>query len=175
MSLLAEELVEEWLNQEGFFTIRGLRTGHDEIDLLGIKYLPNSKPEAWHVEVSVSMRPAGYIAKLTKEIARHLNKARGSAAKRTPEQMEESIRDWVYGKFKSKNKVKARDELFPGLRWKYFFIHGKIKHQEELPFIEKEGVELLPIKHIIENPSKRCGGDLTELINYLTAPTRQKM
>jgi len=25
MALLAEELVEEWLNRQGFFTIRGLR------------------------------------------------------------------------------------------------------------------------------------------------------
>ena len=34
MALLAEALVEEWLNRTGYFTIRGIKAGNDEIDLL---------------------------------------------------------------------------------------------------------------------------------------------
>jgi len=37
-------LVEEWLNREGFFTIRGVKHGVDEMDLLAIK--PESAPAA---------------------------------------------------------------------------------------------------------------------------------
>ncbi len=36
MSLLAESRVEEWLNRQRFFTIRGLKQGMSEIDLLAV-------------------------------------------------------------------------------------------------------------------------------------------
>ena len=39
MSLLAEEVVEEWLNRNGYFTIRGIKVGVDEIDILAIRPL----------------------------------------------------------------------------------------------------------------------------------------
>ena len=31
-----EEVVEEWLNRNGYFTIRGIKVGVDEIDTLAI-------------------------------------------------------------------------------------------------------------------------------------------
>jgi len=37
MALLAEEIVEEWLNHQGNFTIRGIKLGVNEIDLLAVK------------------------------------------------------------------------------------------------------------------------------------------
>jgi hypothetical protein len=37
MALLAEELVEEWLNRAGYFTIRGVKLGVHEIDLLAVR------------------------------------------------------------------------------------------------------------------------------------------
>jgi len=38
--LLAESLVDEWLNRQGFFTIRGVKHGVGEIDLLAIRAVP---------------------------------------------------------------------------------------------------------------------------------------
>jgi len=40
MALLAESLVDEWLNRQGFFTIRGVKHGVGEIDLLAIRAVP---------------------------------------------------------------------------------------------------------------------------------------
>jgi hypothetical protein len=37
MAALAESLVDEWLNRQGFFSVRGVKHGVDEIDLLGIR------------------------------------------------------------------------------------------------------------------------------------------
>jgi len=37
MALLAESLVDEWLNRQGFFTVRGIKHGVHEIDLLGVR------------------------------------------------------------------------------------------------------------------------------------------
>lgn len=37
MALQAEALVEEWLNKNSFFTIRGIKEKIDEIDLIGVR------------------------------------------------------------------------------------------------------------------------------------------
>ena len=43
MALVAEALVEEWLNRKGYFTIRGAKIGQGEIDLLAVTF---RKPDA---------------------------------------------------------------------------------------------------------------------------------
>ena len=45
MALLAEELVEEWLNRQRFLAIRGLEFGGDETDLLTIRPRPAGELE----------------------------------------------------------------------------------------------------------------------------------
>ena len=51
MALLAEEIVEEWLNRQGFFTIRGIKQGTQEIDLLSVsdEHLLNSASQQGRV------------------------------------------------------------------------------------------------------------------------------
>lgn len=56
MALLAEELVEEWLNRKGYFTIRGVKLGVHEIDLLAIRP-SDAGLECRHLEVQASVRP----------------------------------------------------------------------------------------------------------------------
>jgi len=53
--LLGEEVVEEWLNRNGYFTIRGIRVRVDEIDILAIRPLPDGKHECRHIEVQLSI------------------------------------------------------------------------------------------------------------------------
>src|SRR5215203_4737401 len=49
MALVAETLVEEWLHRKGYFTIRGIKTGSGETDLLAASF---REPAALHVEVN---------------------------------------------------------------------------------------------------------------------------
>jgi len=56
MSILAEEIVEEWLNRQGFFTIRGIKIGVQEIDLLALRINENNI-ECRHIEVTASITP----------------------------------------------------------------------------------------------------------------------
>ena len=67
MALLAEEIVEEWLNRQGYVTIRGIKMGVHEIDLLAVKWLENGKVECRHIEVQASMRPVSYISRVPKK------------------------------------------------------------------------------------------------------------
>ena len=50
MTLLAEEIVEVWLNRDGYFTIRVIKLGIHEIDLLALS-ICGSEIEARHIEV----------------------------------------------------------------------------------------------------------------------------
>jgi hypothetical protein len=57
MLLLAEVVVEEWLKRRGYFTIRGVKLGNDEMDILAIRQLSNGNIERRHIEVSASTNP----------------------------------------------------------------------------------------------------------------------
>ena len=96
--ILAESLVEEWLNRDGYFTIRGVKHGLGEMDLLAVRPQPDCVV-GWHVEVTVSFRPIGYIAR---EPVGDSRGRRGSyVRKRTPEQVESFAHNWVEAKFRA--------------------------------------------------------------------------
>jgi len=131
MALVAETLVEEWLNRKGYFTIRGAKTGQGEIDLLAISF---REPDALHVEVSVSARAIGYISG-------------PPIARKSPEALKASVEEWCVRKFHGKNAqiARRREELCPDHDWRYMLVYGDLKHPEELPLFEGQGVE---VKHI---------------------------
>lgn len=91
MALLAEALVDEWLNRKGFFTVRGIKHGVEEIDLLGVRSIPGGH-EAWHVEVQASFRPMGYLSPMPSALAAELGVNRRSAKKRSDELIQDSQR-----------------------------------------------------------------------------------
>ncbi|MGE0557802.1 MAG: hypothetical protein AB7E73_12575 [Burkholderiales bacterium] len=85
MALLAEEIVEEWLNRQGYFTIRGIKVGVHEIDLLAVKHHVDGKPECRHLEVQASMRPVSYISRVPKRDQK--NSRAKNSAKRSVEEL----------------------------------------------------------------------------------------
>jgi hypothetical protein len=172
MALLAEQLVDEWLNRSGYFTIRGIKRGVDEIDLLAIR--PSSNEiEARHVEVQVSFRPISYISKLTRDQQISLNlKSANSAAKRPPDVIDAGISEWVKKKFLSPKKMKMRDDVYPGAKWKFSLVHGVVREQHELELIKRSGIELISFKSIIKSLCEAPGWvggaatDIAEIIGY---------
>lgn len=172
MAALAESLVDEWLNRQGFFTVRGLKHGVDEIDLLGVR--PSSAGcEAWHVEVQASFRPIGYISPLLSAHVPAFARSKKSARQRPSHIIAECAASWVQGKFLRQSKKKARDSAWPGLDWKLVFVHAVVKDQKELDQIAAEGVKVLPLHYVLANLRHRAGRlkggagtDLAELIEY---------
>lgn len=67
MALLAEEIVEEWLNRQGYFTIRGVKVGVHEIDLLAVRPTATGL-ECRQIEVQASVRPVSYITRVPKVV-----------------------------------------------------------------------------------------------------------
>lgn len=173
MSLLAETLVDEWLNRQGFFTVRGIKHGNDEIDLLGIRPALSTL-EAWHVEVQASFRPIGYIAPVTDEIAKRFDATRKSAKKRPPAIVKECAEAWVESKFQKRQKVSAREQAWPGQKWCYVFVHAVVRETEELEAIAACGVRLVPLYEVLQGLEHAAakgirggaGTDFSEIIEY---------
>lgn len=176
MAALAETLVDEWLNRQGFFTVRGLKHGVDEVDLLGVR--PVSKGlEAWHVEVQASFRPIGYISPLTKQLASALGVSRTSAKARDPETVELCAKAWITSKYLAGGKVRAREVAWPNLRWHFVFVHGVVRAKRELELIAEAGIMVIPLYDVLRSLKHKrgaanrggAGTDLAEIIEYYNA------
>lgn len=160
MALLDEQLVEEWLNRQNFFTIRGIKSGVDEIDLLAIR--PTGEGlECWHVEVQISYRPVGYIGGDT------------NARKRDRQELRAGVEQWVRKKFTSPKKTKRRNEILPNATWRNFLVHAVLKDEAELPIMEELGVELIPYYRVLEDlrkdtktASSSAASGIIEMLKY---------
>lgn len=136
MSLLDEQLVEEWLNRQGFFTMRGIKCGVDEIDLLAVREQPNGI-ERWHVEVQISFRPIGYIG------------GDANARRRTPQQVRAGVEQWVRKKFTQPLKATKRQSILPDTQWDYVLVHAVARHPEELEIMRELGVRTIPYSEVL--------------------------
>lgn len=161
MALLDEQLVEEWLNRKKFFTIRGIKCGIDEIDLLAVKHDADTN-ECWHVEVQVSFRPIGYVGGDT------------NARKRSTEEIRAGIEQWVDKKFTSQRKVTRRNEFFPNAQWRYVFVHGVLRDESELDFMRELGVDSISYKQVLTElrydsatQSSSIASNIADLLRYM--------
>jgi hypothetical protein len=152
MAILAEQIVEEWITRQGYFTIRRLKIGIEEIDLLAIKYSENGQWDKIHIEVQVSVRPGSYISGLTKERQKEFNiSGSGNATKLTDEQLKLTVDDWLYKKYFQDIKKQVRKRLSNSDDWKYLFVHGIVKSEKELEFIKMQNIETKNIKEILND------------------------
>jgi Holliday junction resolvase-like predicted endonuclease len=163
MALIAEELVQEWLNRQGYFTIRGARLGNHELDLLAVKVKGDGSLHCRHIEVNVSVNPIGYMG------------PQRSAKRQSVEQQRENARHWVQTKFQAKGKQALRDQLAPGQQWSLEVVLHKLRGPDQLTAILEAGVKTLRLSDIIgdlrnpaenvENVLSAAGGhSLSELL-----------
>ncbi len=169
MALLAEELVEEWLNRQGFFTIRGIKIGVNEVDLVAIRLLDGGS-ECRHIEVQASVRPVSYISKLPKS-SLTLGQQRTSAIKRNDDLLRLCVKDWVKGKFYNQKKVDLFKDLFGVDSWSRELVVNKVKDERELEHIQDEGVIVHQLMDVVEELNRKdflikssSGADFVDLV-----------
>jgi hypothetical protein len=169
MALLAEVIVEEWLNRQGYFTIRGIRLGVQEIDLLASKLNAAGTIEGRHIEVQASMRPVGYISRVPKQFQKLGRSA--TSAKRMDGELAEGVKEWVQAKFHKQEKVDLMKRLWNGA-WSCELVLNVVKSQQEVALIRGHDVRVLWLKDIVDELAGRsfpvssaAGADFIELIN----------
>lgn len=168
MALLAEELVEEWLNRQGYFTIRGIRLGVHEIDILAVKPNPENGVECRHMEVQASMRPVSFIT----PVPRALRK-KGRAAmsvKRTTAELEQGVKEWAEKKFHRRQKLELMAQLWDG-KWSSELVLNNVRSQEEVELIRGLGITILWLRDILASlgdgsfvVKSASGADFVDLI-----------
>ena len=168
MALLDEEIVEYWLNNKGFFCMRGVKTGMGEIDFLAIR--PNKKSfECWQVEATVSFRPIGYIG------------GNANAKRRNESDVEKGVDEYILKKFTSANKIDKRNSILPNAKWKYVLICAEARHEKEIKLFKQKGILIYRYKDILnelENSDSQVNstaGNIIEIIRYLKKINEQKI
>ena len=173
MALLAEEVVDEWLNRQGFFTIRGIKLGVAEMDILAIRHTGAGGMECRHYEVQASVNPVGYITQASRADQRQ-GVAANSAKKRDSAQLGAAVEEWIVKKFSDPRKAALRERLHTG-KWSWHFVIGVVRHMEELAAFSEHSVEIIRLDAIVQqllgtspNPdfmiASASGKDLTDLI-----------
>ncbi|MBU1901631.1 hypothetical protein KKG82_04660 [Patescibacteria group bacterium] len=170
MAKLSEEIVEEWLNRQGYFTIRGIKCGVDEIDILAVKPSKTGTIECRHFEVQCSTRPVGYISSVPKEIQKSTGRSANSAKGRTMEELAIGVDEWIEKKFTKKKKQDLFKQLYPA-DWSKELVINVVISKEEVELMKKRGIKIHNLKDIIFDISKNVGilqsasgDDLAELI-----------
>jgi len=146
MALLAEELVEEWLNRQGYFTIRGVKAGVHEIDVLAVRQ--SGGLECRHLEVQASVRPVSYITRVPVEIQRKTGRAPGSAKMRPDDELRQGIKEWISKKFDHPEKRRLMNRLAPG-PWSRELVVHVVKYQRELELIQEAGIVIHRLARVV--------------------------
>lgn len=170
MALLAEEVVEEWLNRKGYFTIRGTKVGVDEIDLMAIRFKEKGV-ECRHIEVQASIRPIGCIAPIPKHMLKEGQSSRQAGKKRSDEVLKAGVKEWVQKKFMKENKLKLMKSIFP-CEWSKELVVNEVLVDKELEYIKEEGIKVTRLtevwRQLNENKfsiKSASGKDLIDLMN----------
>ena len=159
MSLLAEVIVEEWLNRNGYFTIRGIRVGNGEVDLLAIRPLIDGTIDRRHIEVQASSNPIGYLAT-------------GNARRLTYEELDLATKAWIIKKFDKVAKQAVFSSIAGGTWSRELVYHKLCREPEESDALRRNGIQLIRLVEIVAalkldgTPIKKAGGaDLIELMS----------
>jgi hypothetical protein len=156
MSLLAEEVVEEWLNRDGFFTIRGVKVGAYKMDILAIRPLTEGGHQCRHLEVQASINPISYITKLPAAVRKQSGAAPHNAKKRQLPLLREGVQEWIDAKYNHPQKVELRSILCAG-DWTRELVVGRVKYEEELSLLREAGVAVHRLKDILKEMIEKPG------------------
>lgn len=153
MALLAEELVEEWLNRQGYFTIRGIKVGVNEMDLLAVRATQQGL-ECRHVEVQASVNPVSYITQVPKAVQTQTGRPSSSAKVRADAELREGIREWIQKKFDHPRKADLRSRLAPG-PWSRELIVHVVRHPRELELLTEAGIEVRQLSRVVSELKRK--------------------
>jgi hypothetical protein len=178
MALLAEEIVEEWLNRQGYFTIRGVKVGVHEIDLLAIRY-GAAGLECRHIEVQASVNPISYLTQVSKAVREATGRAGANAKLREEQDLRQGVREWIEKKYDHARKREVRDSLAPGPWSKELVVH-RLKYEVERKMVEEAGIKVWDLSDVIADLKRggmrlqgAAGAHLVELV-VLTAASVTK-
>jgi hypothetical protein len=177
MALLAEEIVEEWLNRHGYFTIRGVKVGVHEMDLLAVRFTDKGI-ECRHLEVQASVNPISYSTPLPKDVREKTGRGPANAKKRSDDELRQGVHEWIQKKYDHPEKKRVREQLAPGRPWSRELVVGRLKYPVERTMIAEAGVKVWNLSDVLAELKGgktllqgAAGAHLVELVAMTAAPS----
>ena len=165
---------------DGYFTIRGVKLGVHEIDLLAIRPA-QGQLECRHFEVQASVRPVSYVTRVPKDIQKATGRAAASAKLRTDEELRQGIREWVHKKFDHPAKNALRNRLAPG-PWSRELVLHQVKFEREVELVREAGVTVHRLAALLTELNSRelllegaAGAHLVDLVSMTASSMNTAM
>ena len=175
MALLAEEIVEEWLNRRGYFTIRGVKVGVQEMDLLAVRFTDNGI-ECRQVEVQASVNPISYLTPLPKEVRQKTGRGPANPKVRSDAELRQGVLEWILKKYDHPEKKRVREQLAPGRPWSRELVVHRLKYEVERKLIVDAGVTVWDLSGVVADLQRgnallqgAAGAHLVELVGLTAA------
>jgi hypothetical protein len=124
VALLAEEIVEEWLNREGYFAMRRIKLGVQEMGLLD-RYV--QRPEDLECPTLKCERRFGpsAMSPAYPKLSSRQRAARPAAPKHArSEELRHGIIEWITKKYDHPKKQRVRNQLAPRPWSRELVIHA---------------------------------------------------
>jgi Holliday junction resolvase-like predicted endonuclease len=142
---IIENIVANWFNSKGYFLIKNLKVGVNEIDILAIRLNSDQKiNDAVHIEVQCSSNPIGYIG------------GTPSAKKRDASEVELGVAAYIEKKFNNKKITDVIKNLV-GNKYRKMFICGKLKEEDTVKYFEKNGIMVKRVWEIFKEIKNNAG------------------
>jgi hypothetical protein len=129
------------------------------MDILAIRKDDNQM-ELRHYEVHASVNAVSYITSVPKAIQKATGRARDSAKRRSLEEIDLGVKEWIEQKFTMPKKAAMRERLWPG-NWSFHFVVNDVKHQEELEAFRWTSVEIIELRIILDQLRARTQDSYT--------------
>ena len=143
---IIENIVASWFSSKGYFLIKNLKIGVNEVDILAIRLDSNQKvDDAVHIEVQCSSNPIGYIG------------GSPSAKRRNISEVELGVVAYIEKKFSDK-KIKSVIEKLIGNKYRQMFICGKLKDESTIKYFQKNGIEVVRVWQVFKEIKANAGG-----------------
>ena len=114
------------------------------------------------------MRPVSFISRVPKESQK--NGRAANSAKRSQEELEKGVKEWVEKKFRRSDKIALMKKLW-NAKWSSELVLNNVKSEEEVNLIKNQGINIIRLKDIIAELSKSkfsvfsaAGSDFVDLI-----------
>ena len=161
--------MDEWLNRTGHFTIRGIKLGVHEVDLLAVRFDPELGAICRHIEVQASMRPISYISRVPKAEQKK-GVAPNSAKTRSDELLAVGINEWIEKKFHHPKKIALFNSIFLS-KWTSELVLNVVKDERETELIRGHGIVVHRLPDILDQMNQNsnviksaAGADFIDLL-----------
>jgi hypothetical protein len=169
MTLLAEEIVEEWLNRQATSRYAESKWVFTKLTCSRLNGWRPERPSVATLKSKLPCGPVSYISRVPKKQQKAGRSAK--SAKRSDEELILGVTEWVEIKFRCPDKKTLMAKLWNG-DWSSELVVNVVKSENEVKLIADHGIKILRLNEIVSSLARHrfvigsaSGADIIDLIH----------